>query len=85
MKYEYVFTRAAVKDIEKLDTVIKKRIKQKLEFFILQSDPLLVAKKLVNAKAGTYRWRVGDYRILFDIDKDKIIILQVRHRKNIYR
>lgn len=85
MKYEYVFTRAAVKDIEKLDTVIKKRIKQKLEFFILQSEPLLVAKKLVNAKAGTYRWRVGDYRILFDIDKDKIIILQVQHRKNIYR
>ena len=85
MKYEYVFTRAAVKDIEKLDSVVKKRIKQKLEFFIIQPDPLLVAKKLVNAKAGTYRWRVGDYRIIFDVDEDKIVILQVQHRKNIYR
>ncbi|KKR37618.1 MAG: Addiction module toxin, RelE/StbE family, partial [Parcubacteria group bacterium GW2011_GWC2_40_31] len=31
-----------------------------------------------------WRYRVGDYRILFDINGDKIIILKIGHRKNIY-
>lgn len=85
MAYEYVFTRVAAKDIQKLDTAIQKRLKQKMLYFIAQPDPLSLSKRLVGDKAGTYRWRIGDYRVVFDIDGNKIIILQVQHRRDVYR
>ena len=85
MKYEYIFTKVAAKDIQKLDMVIQKRIKQKLAYFIDLPDPLAQAKRLTGDKAGMYRWRLGDYRIVFDVDGNKIVILQVQHRKDIYK
>ena len=38
-------------------------------------------------KSGLYRLRVGDYRIVYKIDDDRLIVLVVRigHRKDIYR
>ena len=41
------------------------------------------AKKLTNREG--YRLRVGDYRILFTVEKKKLIILSVAHRKDAYR
>ncbi|HHB91097.1 MAG TPA: hypothetical protein ENK60_07280 [Anaerolineae bacterium] len=32
-----------------------------------------------------YRLRVGDYRILFEVEEDQIVIYRVRHRKDVYR
>ncbi len=85
MPYRYIITRRAAKDIEKLDTMIKRRLKTKLEFFIAQKDPLAHAKTLVTKDYGSYRWRIGDYRIIFDVDGDKLVILQVQHRREVYR
>lgn len=83
MAYTLLYTKSAVEDIHKLDTVIKKRIKKKLEEYAI--NPLLYAKKLVNSLLGSYRWRVGNYRIVFDIDEVNIVILRIRHRREIYR
>jgi len=83
MKYELVYTHTAFKDIRKLDESTKQRIKKTLERY--QNNPLQYARKLTNIECGEYRFRVGDYRIIFDLDDDKIIILRVGHRKNIYR
>ena len=83
MAYKLLYTKTAAKDIQKLDTVVKKRLKSKLETYI--KDPLLYAKKLTDFSLGTYRWRIGNYRITFDINMDTIVILRVRHRREIYR
>lgn len=83
MKYTLLYTKSAVKDIQKLDNVTKKRIKKKLED--LQKQPLKSAKKLTDFRLGDYRWRIGNYRIVFDIDKNKIVILRVGHRREIYK
>jgi len=48
-------------------------------------DPLRNAERLTNSSLGSYRFRVGDYRIVFDIEKDKIVVLRVGHRRDIYR
>lgn len=85
MKYTYVITKQAAKDIEKLSPAIKKRIKAKLQYFITQKDPLHSAKLLTDSKLGTYRWRVGDYRIIFDIDCENIVLLRIRHRRDVYK
>lgn len=83
MAYKLLYTKTAYNDIQKLDIVAKKRIKKKLEQYI--RDPLPYAKKLVDPAIGSYRWRVGNYRIVFDIDKDAVVVLRVGHRKEIYQ
>jgi len=83
MKYHLLYTKTAFEDIKKLDIIVKKRIKKKLEQFSV--SPLQHAKKLINSAIGTYRWRAGNYRIVFDIDKNNIIILRIGHRKEIYK
>lgn len=85
MRYHYVITKRAAKDIGKLDTVIKQRLKQKLVYYIAQKDPLVNAKTLTNSRYGQYRWRIGDYRVVFDVDAEAIVILQVQHRREVYR
>ena len=43
------------------------------------------AIKLSNKNIGSYRFRIGDYRIIFDIDGNDIVILKIGHRREIYK
>ena len=81
--YELLYTRRAFEDIEELDAVVKKRLVAKLDEF--GKDPFRVSEKLTNSKLGQYRFRVGNYRIVFDTHGQKIIILRIGHRREIYR
>ena len=81
--HKILVTDRAVKDIEKLDLVTKKRIGEKLKLFA--ANPLNYAKKLINSQIGSYRFRVGDFRVVFDLKDDSIVILRVGHRKSIYK
>ncbi len=74
--WELYFKENAIKHLKKIDKTIQKRIKQKLVFFCSTPNPLFFAKRLSNSKLWEYRFRVGDYRIIFDIDENwKIIII----------
>jgi mRNA interferase RelE/StbE len=81
------FKREAKKDLQKLDLVTQKRIKQKFDFFLSHEDPLFFATKLVNSRIGEYRFRIWDYRVICDVDNDEkiIIIAIIGHRKEIYK
>lgn len=83
MKYELVYTARAVKDIKNLDENVKQRIGKTIIRY--QEDPLEYAEKLTDSTLGTYRFRIGDYRVIFDIEGGDIIVLRVGHRKKIYR
>ena len=83
MKYRLVYTKRAIKNIEKLDTVVKKQISIKI--LLLAENQLKNAKKLIAFRLGQYRWRIGNYRIAFDIEGLDIVILRIRHRKEIYK
>jgi len=68
-----------------LDPVVAGRIRSFLEQKLAELDnPRLLGKKLVNE--DFWRYRVGDYRILTNIDDDQILILivEVAHRREIY-
>lgn len=82
-KYVLVYTKSAVKDIKKLDFLAQKRLKKFLEKFIV--NPLSFMEKLRNEKLGQYKVRIGNYRIILDKDKEKIVILRAGHRKDIYQ
>ena len=83
---ELVFTTTALKMFEALDKATQRRIKDKLLRYLAQKNPLEFAKKLMSPKIGTRRRRIGDYRVIFDVDnKGRIIILLlIGHRKEIY-
>jgi mRNA interferase RelE/StbE len=83
MSYNLVYTRRAIRDIEKLDPRIKKRLGKALLRY--KEEPLRYAERLTEPKLGTYRLRIGDYRIIFDIEENEIVVLRVGHRKEIYR
>lgn len=81
-----IFSRQAEKDFLKLNSIIQKRIGQKLRFYADAPDPLNFAKPLANfASDGTYRFRIGDYRVIFDITDDMLAILHIDHRSEVYR
>lgn len=85
MKYHLVIESRAKKDIQSLDSIAQKRIAKKIKYFLNQTDPLSHAKKLVDSSGGDYRFRVGNYRLVFDLDGDKIRLLRVQHRKDVYK
>ena len=83
MSYKIVYTKSAYKDIQRLDAVAKKKLKEKVAVF--SKKPFSYARKLMDSKIGTYRWRAGNYRIVFDMDGKRIIILRIGHRREIYK
>lgn len=85
MSYKILFTKESAKDIEKLDQTVKKQLYKKLLYFKDLDDIKVVAKKLHNHEAGEYRLRVGNFRIIFDLDKHIIVVLRIQHRKDVYK
>lgn len=87
MKYNFAFTEKGEASFAAIARVIQKRIFNKLQFFIQQKDPFIFAKKLAGAQA-LYRFRVGDYRIIFSPVSDNeitiLLITKVGHRKDVY-
>ncbi len=83
MNYNLIYTRRAEKDVKKLDSSIKSRIGNAL--LKLQDNPLLYSDKLSDPALGTYKFRIGDYRVIFDIEGNDVVILRVGHRREIYK
>ena len=84
--YEIVVTPHTVRDLKRLSRDVLRRIDRTI--LKLRTDPRMRGSKhLRDYKHADHRIRMGDYRILFDIDdaQKTIIILRVGHRKDIYR
>lgn len=81
MGYRVQWTQKAEKQFGKLDDSTKKRIILKIESIL--NDPFLHMTRLTGFNA--YKMRVGNYRILIMAEKKNLIILNVGHRKNIYK
>jgi mRNA interferase RelE/StbE len=83
VKYRLVYTHRALRDIRRLEEKIKQRIGKALKRY--GKEPLKCASKLTDPKLGMYRFRIGDYRVIFDIEDEDIVVLRVGHRRDIYR
>lgn len=82
-----LYTRTAKKQLARLDRSIQAQIKGFLDRLGTSSNPRMSGKPLVGDKAGLWRYRVGDYRLVCDIQDDKILvtILRIAHRREVYR
>ncbi len=88
IKYKVIFEKNAVKQLKKIDVAQQKMIygyiKKNLEG---TSTPRMSGKALKGNLKEYWRYRVGDYRIIAEIDdcEIKIIIIEIGHRKDIYK
>lgn len=82
MTYEIIFSNAALKQLKKLEKSTQERIISTLERIRIR--PQSYVTKLVGD--SVYRLRVGDYRVILDIDEGilVVLVLKVSHRKKIY-
>lgn len=69
--FKIEFNPKAVKELEKLPLKVRKRILKKLKFYSSQENPLKFAKKISDPRFGEYRFRIGDYRLIFDFKGKK--------------
>jgi len=83
MSFEFTITEAFVESLHKLDKNIQLHIKKKLKTLLEYEKPLYFAKKL-KGKKNIFRFRAGVYRIVFRLEGKEIILLLVKHRKDIY-
>lgn len=80
--YEVTFSKKATKDLEKLPSIISQRIVSKLERARIRPERFF--QRLVGKE--TYKLRVGNYRVIADIENKNlhILVIELGHRKNIY-
>jgi len=86
MKYTVEYTSRAVKDLKKLDKQSAALILAWIEKNLIGNEnPFQHGKGLTANRGGEWRYRIGDHRILAEIQNEKIVILVLRigHRKNI--
>ena len=81
--FEFVVTDEFKKDLNDLDSVIQAAIKEKLRYIVTLGNPMQCARKLRGYK-DLFRFRAGDYRMIFRLASKRIILFRVRHRKNVY-
>lgn len=83
MQYQVDFKPQAQKDLRRLSKTGSTRV---LDALLKLQDNLAGDVKRLTNFAPEYRLRVGDYRVLFEIeDGDRIVIYAVRHRRDAYR
>ncbi|MBN7807406.1 type II toxin-antitoxin system RelE/ParE family toxin [Agrobacterium rosae] len=77
------------KTLKKIDSQTRNRIRSYLhERIATLDDPRQTGQALQGSELGNYwRYRVGDYRILCDIQDNKLVVLviEIGHRKEVYR
>ena len=83
MAFGVILTKKAKADLKKLDRLVQKRLVAKLQFFA--QNPLNYAEKLSDSSIGNFRFRIGSYRVIFDLKGNEVVIHRVGHRREIYR
>lgn len=86
-KYKVEYTQQAVKQLSKFDKHIQKLIYAWIDKNLQNcEDPRAIGKGLTSNRSGQWRYRIGDYRIIANIQDEKvtILLLEIGHRRSIY-
>ena len=83
MKYKIAFKKSVSRDLKKIEKEYADKILTKIHKEL--STKATQYPELKGTFAGLRKCRIGDYRIIFTIINDTVLILRVRHRKNAYK
>ena len=87
MTWRIKYTEQAYKTMRKLDNATQDRIKKYINDLCELSNPRDRGKGLTGSRAGQWRYRVGDYRVICEIH-DKVLVvlvLEIGHRSRVYK
>lgn len=84
MAYRVEFTSAAARQVRKLDVGVRRRVLVALA--ALETDPRPSGVRKLSGFTDAWRVRVGDYRILYEIDDEVVLVtvFRVAHRRASY-
>lgn len=89
MQYRVTYAAHALRDLESFDRYIAQRIVRTVKRYAATEQPLLFAKRLTGPLAEKWRFRVGDYRVIFRVEKDCVVtvllVLRIKHRREAYQ
>lgn len=83
--YQIDWKASALRELKRLDRQIVPRIVAAIE--ALSSDPFPHGIKKLYGGEATYRIRIGDYRVIYEVFSNRLVIeiTRIRHRKDVYR
>ena len=86
MPYSVEFQTAAIDDMQRLDTAIAQQVRNRLDGLAENAESTR-HRMLTGRLRGLFRLRVGDYRVLYTMDRANrtIVVRAVRHRSEVYR
>lgn len=87
-KYEVELSERFKREFRKLDKYTQKIIRAWINKNLVDCEnPPQHGKELVSNRSGQWRYRIGDYRLICEIEDDKLVILalSVGHRRNVYK
>ena len=84
MTYEVRLAPAAVRQLRKLDPPGRRRVQAAID--LLAEDPRPPGARQLVGGAGEWRVRTGDFRIIYDIQNEELLVLVVKvgHRRDVY-
>jgi len=83
MDFRLVFHPAVKDDAARLTKAMRERVRRAVEGR-LRVDPARYGKPLRGTLSGYWKLRVGDWRVVYAIHGDEVVVLAVRHRTRIY-
>lgn len=85
MSYKLLFDDKVKKDLKTIDKFWQKKILELIKTKLI--DNPYVGKKLVGELSNYYRYRVGDYRVIYEIVDNEvlIVVIKIKHRKDVYK
>ena len=83
--YKVVWKNTALKQLTKIDKKIAEKLTDKVETY-LAKDPISRGKRLLYDYKGFYRYRCDDYRVIYEIKNQELVIsvVKVGHRREVY-
>jgi mRNA interferase RelE/StbE len=81
--YNLVLSEQAQRDLARLDSPFRRQVEKRMDWLAEHADDI-AAKALTGDWAGFFKLRAGDYRILYQVKGETVLVLRIRHRREVY-
>jgi mRNA interferase RelE/StbE len=85
--YRVEFKKSAAKEFHKLPAQIQRKVLEALQVLAINPYSELLQTKKLKGAAQLFRIRIGDYRVVYEVEKQKLIVVVIKigHRSDVYR
>ena len=87
MEYRIEFVRMAAEDFARLDSSVKNKVQKYIDKIASREDPTTLGEQLEDNLSSFWKYRVGDIRLIAEIQDDKLIVLMlvIGNRREVYK